>query len=353
MVLLYVDDILIAFKQLNNVLWFKSEFRKIFKIKDLGEMKKILGINITCNRKARTLCMNQSHYLNNVLEQLDMRSDKHCSTELLMNSYASLYPAGPDDKRTDQWKYQQGIESLMYTAILTHSDIQFPLNRLSQYMSDPAEHHSSALKTLLHYVRSTINLGIVFRRNRSSESSNLMTYSDSDYAANKLNWKSILGYKLKLTDALIAWMSWKQASVATFTTEAKYMALSTCAKECLWIVQLLRDMNLTKYLEDSLNRVDIKENSKHKADSLTQLIPACFKEDNQASLTLVKEPHIHEWSKHIDVAYHHVQDLYVKNQIRVDFVSSHKMVADGLIKPLPKEAFKRFVSQLRLKVSES
>ena len=79
-----------------------------------------------------------------------------------------------------------------------------------------------------------------------------------------------------------------------FTTEAEYMALSTCAKECLWIVQLLRDMNLIKYLEDSLNRVDIKENSKHKADSLTQLIPACFKEDNQASLTLVKEPHIHE-----------------------------------------------------------
>ena len=171
-----------------------------------------------------------------------------------------------------------------------------------------------------------------------------MAYSDSDYAADKLNQKSILGYALKLTDASIAWMSQKQASVAMFTTEAEYMALSTCAKECLWIVQLLRDMNLTKYLEDSLNRVDIKENSKHKADSPTQLIPACFKGDNQASLTLVKEPHIHERSKHIDVAYHHVQDLYVKNQIRVNFVSSHEMVADGLTKPLPKEAFKRFMS---------
>ena len=105
MVLLYVDDILIAFKQLNNVLWFKSEFWKIFKIKNLGEMKKILGINITCNRKVRTLRINQSHYLNNVLEQLDMRPDKHRSTELLMNGYASLYPAGPDNKRTDQRKY--------------------------------------------------------------------------------------------------------------------------------------------------------------------------------------------------------------------------------------------------------
>ena len=75
----------------------------------------------------------------------------------------------------------------MYSAILTHSDIQFPLNQLSQYMRDSAEHHSGALKTLLYYVRSTINLGIVFRGNRSSESLNLMTYSDSDYAADKLN----------------------------------------------------------------------------------------------------------------------------------------------------------------------
>ena len=241
----------------------------------------------------------------------------------------------------------------MYTAILTHSDIQFPLNQLSQYMRDSAEHHSSALKTLLYYVRSTINLSIVFRGNRSSESLNLMTYSDSDYAANKLNRKSILGYTLKLTDASIVWMSWKQAFVAMFTTEAEYMTLFICVKECLWIVQLLRDMNLTKYLRDPLNRVDIKENSKHKADSLTQLILACFKRSNQASLTLVKESHIHERSKHIDVVYYHVRDLYVKNQIRVDFVLSHEMVANGLTKPLPKKAFKRFMSQLKLKVSKS
>ena len=106
-------------------------------------------------------------------------------------------------------KVLKGIKSLMYTAILTHSDIQFSLNQLSQYMSDFAEHHSSALKTLLHYVHSMINLSIVFRGNRSSESLNLITYSDSDYAVNKLNQKSILGYALKLADASIAWMSQK------------------------------------------------------------------------------------------------------------------------------------------------
>jgi hypothetical protein len=39
-----VDDILIASKQIENINWFKTEFAKVFKIKDLGEVKKILGV---------------------------------------------------------------------------------------------------------------------------------------------------------------------------------------------------------------------------------------------------------------------------------------------------------------------
>jgi len=49
---------------------------------------------------------------------------------------------------------------------------------------------------------------------------------------------------------------------------------------------------------------------------------------------LIKNAHIHERLKHIDVAYHHIQNLYKKNQISVNFVSSQDMIADELIKSL-------------------
>ncbi len=52
-------------------------------------------------------------------------------------------------------------------------------------------------------------------------------------------------------------MSRKQKSVAISTTEAEYMALLICAKEGLWISQVLKDMNLTKYLGISYSRVNI------------------------------------------------------------------------------------------------
>ncbi len=154
-------------------------------------MKKILDIQITRNRKARTLRMNQIHYLHDVLERLNMKQDKHKATDLSMNEYDALRPAEPEDARIDQHEYQQVIGSLMYAAIHTRPDIAFALNRLSQYLSDSAEHHEHALKKLMQYVRFTIDLGITYE---VSGSMKLVEYSDSDYASDRLDRKLILVY---------------------------------------------------------------------------------------------------------------------------------------------------------------
>ena len=42
--LVYVNNILIALKLIKNINYFKAEFGRVFKIKDLGEVKKILGV---------------------------------------------------------------------------------------------------------------------------------------------------------------------------------------------------------------------------------------------------------------------------------------------------------------------
>jgi len=107
-------------------------------------------------------------------------------------------------------------------------------------------------------------------------------------------------------------------------------------------------MNLTKYLSISYSHVDILQKITHQFVSLTQL-----KRDNQVSFMLIKNAHIHERSKHIDIAYHHIQDLHKKNQISMNFVSSQDMIADELIKSLSQQNFKRFIEQLKLKSSES
>ena len=131
LLLVYVNDICVAADLIIQVNWFKSSFKKLFKVKDLGEIEKILSVKITRNRSKRTIRMDQTSYLKIVLERIDIEYNKYKPTELLINGYSSLRPAGPDNKRIDPEWYQKGIRSLIYACILTRPDIAFALGRLS------------------------------------------------------------------------------------------------------------------------------------------------------------------------------------------------------------------------------
>ncbi|EON88725.1 reverse transcriptase domain-containing protein, partial [Plesiomonas shigelloides] len=65
--LLYVDDMLIASKSQNEIETLKFHLSKEFEMKDRGEAKKILGMEISRDRKLGRLCLTQKDYLSKVL----------------------------------------------------------------------------------------------------------------------------------------------------------------------------------------------------------------------------------------------------------------------------------------------
>ena len=78
MLLIYVNDITIVVKAIFEVIWFKNDFKKMFKIKNSKKMKKILEIRIIRDRQRRTLRMNETHYFKKIIDRLYMRrEDKH------------------------------------------------------------------------------------------------------------------------------------------------------------------------------------------------------------------------------------------------------------------------------------
>ena len=89
--------------------------------------------------------------------------------------------------------------------------------------------------------------------------------------------------------------------MATSNTESEYVALASIAKQSQWIAQVLRDMGHADCLGKDPNQVDIRG-------------------DNTGSLALVKNPHLHERSKHIDICYHYTRDLAKQGRIRVSYV---------------------------------
>ncbi len=72
----------------------------------------------------------------------------------------------------------------MYIIIHIQLDIIFTLNQLSQYLSNSVKHYKYTLKKLLQYIRSIINLNIIYSFN---ESQVMLEYSDFNYALNKQN----------------------------------------------------------------------------------------------------------------------------------------------------------------------
>ncbi len=118
------------------------------------------------------------------------------------------------------------------------------------------------------YICFIIDLDIMYK---VSESMKLVKYSDSDYVLNRLNCKSILIYIYMLDEELIFWISWKQKFVITLIIRTEYMTLSICIKKDLWINQVLKNMNLIKYLNINHNHVDILEKITHQSVLFTQL----------------------------------------------------------------------------------
>ena len=77
---------------------------------------------------------------------------------------------------TDPSKYRTIVGSLHYLS-LTHPDIAYAMNKLSQFMHQPISDHWAAIKRRLHYLYGTLDHGIVLYRHTPF---NLHMFFDAD-----------------------------------------------------------------------------------------------------------------------------------------------------------------------------
>jgi hypothetical protein len=305
----YVDDLAMAgppdLVELNKA---KAMLCSGFEMKDLGLCKHLLGMEVTQNPGITTI--GQQGYIEAALKEFGLEQCKPVATP--MEPGRKLQPAAENEPRCDQGIYQQLTGKLMWAMIVTRPDICFVVGRLSQFNMDPTEQHWIAAKRVLRYLSSTRKFTIHYVKNGNG----LRGYSDSDYAEDHTR-KSTSGCLFTLAGGAIAWTSKKQSLVAGSTTEAEYIAYSEAAKEAAWLRQLCLDTQQSDCLENDKS--------------------VWLGGDNQACLTIAKDPEHHGRTKAIDVRYHHVRDLIARGIITSEYVPTNSMLADGLTKALPQE----------------
>ncbi|GJR99022.1 ribonuclease H-like domain-containing protein [Tanacetum coccineum] len=129
-----------------------------------------------------------------------------------------------DGKKVDVHMYRSMIGSLMYLTS-SRPDIMFAVYACARYQVNPKVSHLHDMKRIFRYLKGQPKLGLWYPKDSPFD---LVAYADSDYAGASLDRKSTTGGCQFLGCRLISWQCKKQTVVANSTTEAEYVAASSC-----------------------------------------------------------------------------------------------------------------------------
>nr|GEW34520.1 hypothetical protein [Tanacetum cinerariifolium] len=173
-------------------------------------------------------------------------------------------------KAVDPSHYRGMIGTLLYLTA-SRPDLQFAICMCARYQARPIEKHDSSVA--------------------------LIAFADADHAGCQDTRRSAFGSEQFLGETLISCSSKRQKSAAISSTEAKYIALSGCYAQILWMRSQLSDYGI------GFNKIPMY----------------C---DNKSDIALCCNNVQHSWSKHIDIRYHFIKEHVKNGVIELYFVNT-------------------------------
>ncbi|XP_073041786.1 secreted RxLR effector protein 161-like [Primulina eburnea] len=137
----------------------------------------------------------------------------------------------------DNTQYHSIIGSLLYLSA-SRPDIMFSVCLCARYQADPKDTHLKAVKRILRYISGTVDLGLWYTKETNT---NLVGFSDADWAGNLDDRKSTTGGCFYLGNNLVSWYSRKQNCMSLSTAESEYVAAASCCSQLLWMNQMIKD----------------------------------------------------------------------------------------------------------------
>jgi len=313
--LLYVDDMLIAAKEMKHIDDLKLKLHGEFEMKDLGSAKKILGMEISRDTEKGEILLTQRSYIRKILERYNLENAKQVATPISAHFKLSLKcsPSTEKERRDmERVPYASAVGSVMYAMICTRPDISHAVSLVSRYMANPGKEHWEALKWLLRYLKGTMDVSLKFTKDGAQRQ--VEGYVDSDYAGDLDKRRSTTGYVFTLGGGPVSWRSVLQHTTALSTTEAEYMAAVDAGKEAIWLKGLVSSLGMEQ--------------------EVTKL--HC---DSQSAIYLAKDQTFHSRTKHIEVRYHKIREWIEEGQVVLQKIDTSENPADMMTKVVNREKF--------------
>jgi hypothetical protein len=318
----------------------KLSLGRHFKVKDLGEVKFLLGIEVVCNRKNGYVELSQQAYVEQLLNRFNLQGVKPASTPLS----AGIRLMQDDCPITDETKadmadvpYVSLIGALMYAAIGTRPDIAFAVGTLSRFLGNPGRRHWNEAKCVLAYLKGTSNYVIRYSSNTlptgevigysrgvgmKPTGGSIEGFCDSDWAGCVDTQRSTSRFVWMMNGGAVCWRSKLQTIVALSSTEAEYVGATPAVQEVIWLRDLLCELKMTDSSPSILNM------------------------DNRGATILTHGTGDSHRTKHIDIRYHFIRSHVEQKRIKVDYLPTDEMIADILTKNLGRTKHEYFTKKL-------
>ena len=214
--------------------------------------------------------------------------------------------------------YRSIVGTLQYLT-LTRPDLQYAVQQVCLHMHAPRDSHWALVRRILRYIRGTMSLGLTLT---ASASTDLVAYSDADWAGCPDTRRSTSGYCVYLGPSLISWSSKRQPTVSRSSAEAEYRVVANAVADCTWLRQLLQELL---------------------CDIPKATVVYC---DNVSAVYLSANPVHHRRTKHIELDIHFVREQVALGRVQVLHVPTAQQFADVMTKGLPPSTFEEFRSSL-------
>jgi len=196
--LLYVDDILIASGTPSTITSVKKQLISQYKMTNLGLSRQFLGIDI--KQLPGKIRIGQQHFVESVLRHFGMSYCNGIWTTLEARPSLEFEPLAPEDQQL----YLSLVGSVMYLMLGTRTDLAFTISVLSKFSASAGSEHLAQAKRVLRYLKQTRDIKLCYKTGEIKFHNSLQVFSNSDWAGDLGDRKSTGGFVFLLSGCLVA-----------------------------------------------------------------------------------------------------------------------------------------------------
>jgi len=312
-IVIYVDDLINTGYNDTDIFDLKKLLKQKFEMKDLGELRYFLDIEVI--QSFKEIWLLQRQYALNKLFEYGMTNYKPISIPLEQNVKLNV---NEGNLVKDTTMYKRIVGSLIDMTI-TRPDLSYVVGVVSQFMQTPREPHLDVMKRILRYIKHTLQCGIFYEVKSQLQ---VHGYTEADWVGNVSNRRSTNGFMFSFGSGAISWNNKKQPTVALLSIEVEYRGVTIAPCEGVWLQKLLSDLGR---LVDAL------------------IVIYC---DNISSILFANNPVYHARTKHIEVHYHFIRKKVLTKEIDLIHVNTEDQVANIFIKALGTNKLNKFRKML-------